>query len=121
MSDKESKRLYYLVNKEWHKQKCRRRHLVWRAKAILRLGEVCAHCGFTDVRALQIDHILGGGAKEKEFYNGHIVEIYKKVVNTFGPLAYQLLCANCNTIKAFEDGAFRRGSETISVTTTLFN
>jgi len=47
-----------------------------RQKVVDSLGGVCVRCGFSDIRALQIDHI-----KNK----------------------YQLLCANCNWIKRYED------------------
>lgn len=62
------------------------------------LGKECAICGFSDNRALQIDHINGGGNLEKKsitknyykFVLGQIVKNDRK---------YQILCANCNWIK----------------------
>lgn len=61
------------------------------------LGNVCNHCGHTDVRVLQIDHVNGGGSKEYKTKSGtsylyHVL----KLVDTG---QYQLLCANCNWIK----------------------
>ena len=64
-------------------------------------GGSCIRCGFTDWRALQIDHINGGGHKELEIRSSN--QIYKMIIN--GKLRkgdYQLLCANCNWIKRFE-------------------
>lgn len=65
------------------------------------LGDKCVVCGFTDRRALQIDHVNGGGSKERN--NKHLVGrsgykyILDKVVD--GSKDYQILCANCNWIK----------------------
>lgn len=63
------------------------------------LGGKCAHCGFNDHRALQIDHVYGGGCKE--WYGKHQEQKYKMVYKN--PKSYQLLCANCNWIKRFEN------------------
>ncbi len=65
------------------------------------LGNKCVKCGFTDERALQIDHINGNGhqdRKEKGDYYGRIL----KELTTI-PDKYQLLCSNCNWIKKFEN------------------
>ena len=60
-------------------------------------------CGFSDIRALQIDHINGGGYQEikknsaKRRYKLVLVSVENKENK------YQLLCANCNWIKRYED------------------
>ena len=64
------------------------------------LGDKCRHCGFTDVRALQIDHRQGGGKKEIMAAKAYIT-YYRKVIKDLSP--YQLLCANCNWIKRWEN------------------
>lgn len=66
------------------------------------LGGKCIHCGFLDIRALQIDHINGGGSKERKqkgFSNS--ATFYKKAIGSIeqNENKYQLLCANCNWIK----------------------
>lgn len=68
------------------------------------LGGKCVRCGFTDKRALQIDHINGGGYKERK-EKGFKSEFHKHVLASFlkGEDKYQLLCANCNWIKRFEN------------------
>ena len=67
------------------------------------LGRRCAHCEYhADSRALQIDHINGDGHIQRKTHrtmNG--VSFYKHVVET-GGRGFQVLCANCNTIKKFE-------------------
>lgn len=70
------------------------------------LGDKCVRCGFADVRALQIDHINGGGGREIRkmgpylyvYYLNHPEEAKEKL---------QLLCANCNWIKRWEKNEVR--------------
>ena len=66
------------------------------------LGNKCVKCGFDDPRALQVDHINGGGKKDIRNNSGYMR--YRKIMND--PLAkehYQILCANCNWIKRHEN------------------
>jgi len=72
----------------------------WRIVTLIELGNKCCKCGFDDVRALQIDHIHGGGTKETSSMS--TVAFYKKVIKEKG-VNYQLLCANCNWIKRCEN------------------
>lgn len=78
------------------------RHKRLRGLIIQKLGGCCRHCGFTDVRALQIDHVLGGGNKELKNGRGAGLKYdYEVLRDTDGK--YQLLCANCNWIKRHEN------------------
>ena len=70
----------------------------------------CKHCGFDDWRALQIDHIDGKGYEERKKYgtsgNGRGGTLTRKKqleLITSNPLNYQVLCANCNWIKRYEN------------------
>lgn len=63
------------------------------------LGGKCARCGFSDVRALQVDHVNGDGWKQKRL---DPLDIYVDVLRKNGA-GYQLLCANCNWIKRHEN------------------
>lgn len=67
-----------------------------------RYGPRCTRCGYdSDVRALQIDHVEGGGNSELRGGRGGGIAYYARVLkDTSG--RYQLLCANCNKIKAIE-------------------
>ena len=62
-------------------------------------GQFCKKCGFKDYRALQIDHIYGGGRKELRLYSH--TKFLGKVLEK--PHLYQILCANCNWIKKSEN------------------
>ena len=65
-------------------------------------GARCRTCGYDkDVRALQIDHVDGGGSSEIRRGHGAGLAYYLRVLrDTTG--RYQLLCANCNKIKRHE-------------------
>ena len=70
------------------------------------LGGKCVECAFDDIRALQVDHINGGGSRERkkgEVSDTKILESFLKKENK-----YQLLCANCNWIKRFKNGEHKK-------------
>jgi hypothetical protein len=60
--------------------------------------------GCTDERALQIDHVNGGGTKEKKTISR--IAFLRKVLSDVSH-TYQLLCANCNWIKRHEKNEVR--------------
>jgi hypothetical protein len=72
------------------------------------LGGKCVRCGFQDIRALQIDHINGGGIKERKLLNTK--DFHRKVLKSLKNKEnkYQLLCANCNWIKRSENKEWGR-------------
>jgi hypothetical protein len=71
-----------------------------RKQLLIALGGKCVRCGFSDWRALQIDHIEHVG-KNRESWSQMVHNILE--ANTE---KYQLLCANCNTIKKHEKREF---------------
>lgn len=76
-----------------------------RSRTFLVLGSKCVRCGFADSRALQIDHINGGGNQELSYDRGgegYYLKIVKEV-ESGNNQKYQLLCANCNWIKRCEN------------------
>ena len=68
-----------------------------KAEVFVLLGGLCKACGFDDPRALQIDHVGGGGAAERKKKTGTSYLLHVKKNYDSGD--YQLLCANCNWIK----------------------
>lgn len=75
----------------------KRRKLIRKYKAI----KGCAHCGFRNPYALQFDHIIPLRRKEHtklniDYYQGKckLKEALSKV---------QVLCANCHSIKTYEE------------------
>lgn len=66
-------------------------------------GGKCKACGFSDWRALQIDHINGGGNQERREHGGQMTRKKQAELVANNPSAYQVLCANCNFIKRYEN------------------
>ena len=58
----------------------------------------CVYCGFTDIRALSIDHIDGGGTRHKAILKVGS-SFYKWLIAHDYPEGYQTLCMNCQFIK----------------------
>lgn len=110
LKHKEEKRAYgrKYYSKPEVKERCRklakRRIQKRRLLLIKLLGNKCVKCGFDDWRALQIDHIHGGGNKERK-KRKHMDSYYKSIIESVkrGEKKYQLLCANCNWIKKYEN------------------
>lgn len=65
------------------------------------LGGRCCQCGFDDWRALQVDHVNGGGRAHRQRNGGwsYWISILRAVLANTGE--YQLLCANCHMIKSY--------------------
>lgn len=69
----------------------------------------CVQCGFSDVRALVLDHINGGGTEQRrKLKNGGNVWFW--LARHGFPSGYQILCANCNAIKAREENEYGSNS-----------
>lgn len=98
-----------------HPEKCRKYTRDWTIKLKYEIfshysGEQpkCAKCGFSDMRALCLDHIYNDGAEERRMitngvrnnFNGQ--KIYQWVKKNNFPDRYQVLCFNCNIIKQRE-------------------
>lgn len=83
-----------------------KREVKWRAKLqIIKLyGGVCQRCGFADERALQLDHIKANPLPRNTGFRGG-EKLYRAILcGKFPAEDFQLLCANCNVIKRFENG-----------------
>jgi hypothetical protein len=71
-----------------------------RYRALMKLGGKCINCGYSDIRALCVDHIHGGGNKERKKIGA--VGVWLKVLKGETD-EYQCLCYNCNQIKKDEN------------------
>lgn len=125
-NSKEYNKKYYSENKDTLKERARikgkkryrdnpRKHSMIMRKykrkirlaLVAALGGKCVRCGFDDERALQVDHVNGGGVKEARALTGMKNKvILDKVLK--GSEDYQLLCANCNWIKRVENNETSR-------------
>lgn len=60
----------------------------------------CVTCGFKDVRALTIDHIVGGGNQHRKEVKPKLGWSFYNWLKKQGyPTGYQTLCMNCQFIK----------------------
>lgn len=68
-------------------------------------GGKCACCGETEIVFLCIDHIDGGGRKERNKWAAFgSLQLYRDLRKRGWPPGYQVLCANCNLAKEQEGG-----------------
>lgn len=61
----------------------------------------CQKCGFSDIRALTIDHKNGDGAKHRKDLKA--CKLYPWLKRNKYPEGFQVLCMNCQFIKKFEN------------------
>jgi hypothetical protein len=90
------------------KLKAQKSHQRWyselRTNILIHYGNgklACVKCGFSDIRALQLDHLNGGGREEFRRFGNK--PFYIKLRNEGYPEGYQTLCANCNFIKGHKN------------------
>ncbi len=63
----------------------------------------CVMCGYSDIRALSVDHINGGGNIHRRNINqGSGDKFYRWLKTNNLPVGYQTLCMNCQFIKREE-------------------
>lgn len=89
-------------NPEPQRKRVRESHRKLRDKIKILLGYKCVSCGFSDPRALEIDHKNNNGNKERKQFSTY--GYYKHILSQIesGSKDYQLLCSNCNAIKRYE-------------------
>lgn len=64
-------------------------------------GKFCICCGENDIDALEIDHKENNGSF---FRRKRIGPIYRWLINSNFPEGFQVLCANCNRVKRYNNG-----------------
>jgi hypothetical protein len=62
----------------------------------------CEICGFSDIRALSLDHINGGGNKHREEIRKGGTSFYDWVIKNNYPSGLRVLCMNCQFITLSE-------------------
>ncbi len=94
---------HYFDNQERKSEYSHNRWLKMRLELLEYLGGKCERCGFDDYRALQIDHVNGGGVREMKNLKSlkSPIKYLERIKNNRSE--YQLLCANCNWIKRDEN------------------
>jgi hypothetical protein len=62
-------------------------------------GYECACCGISEKAFLSLDHIEGGGCRERRVGKMGVYSIYSRLRKLGFPPGYQILCMNCNYAK----------------------
>lgn len=110
-SNREYRKQYWEQHKEIENKKGKEKRLEIKNKIIELLGGKCSNpsClvpnGCLDKRCLQIDHIHGKGIKHRQEIGSRYQEMILEEIKN-NSKDYQLLCANCNWIKRFENNEF---------------
>ncbi len=112
--EKEYHHRYYIVHRELkaaqNKRVCIRRRYTVKMETLRHYSNKeipsCEKCGETDLRVLQLDHIHGGGRKQRIQLGltGGGWRFYSILKAQGYPKGFQVLCANCNIIKQYEEG-----------------
>ena len=100
--------------RERHSEQIRQQNKMVKEKRRLLLFEIlggakCVRCGFSDIRALQFDHIYGNGCKDRRDRNlsgSDLIKYYSRNPEE-AKQKLQVLCCNCNWIKRWEKGEFQ--------------
>lgn len=87
-------KLYYSANREARSADGVRRRRMARALVIEMYGGKCDCCGESQFEFLAIDHINGGGRKDKAKYKNFTA--YFKWLTSEKRSGYRVLCHNCN-------------------------
>jgi len=94
------------IYRQRNRKKVSRRHHLYKVKvkdevfAHYSPNRKCQRCQFADIRALSIDHIDGNGRLHRKLLGQNFYRWLRK--NNY-PLGYQVLCMNCQFIKAEEN------------------
>jgi len=106
------RRKYYKISPETKLNnavgQARRRYEI-RMELIELLGPTCVKCGYNKFKALQLDHKRGIGSKEyTEIFKSYMGMLRYYRDHPDEALKYlQVLCANCNIIKKYENMEIR--------------
>lgn len=114
---------YYYKNRAVSAVRSRKVRIEFRRKVLESLSKAnnqpqisCSKCGFSDIRALEIDHVNSDGHKDKKLFNGYSSRYYSRFLNLPHEEIrgkYQILCSNCNMIKMSENGEYRKNGKSV--------
>jgi hypothetical protein len=103
--------------RQWYARTCKRRLAIKKTQKQRLKAEVlqhysptltCQQCGFSDIRALSIDHIHGGGNEHRRRVSTKSgFRFYLWLKKHHFPSGFQVLCMNCQFIKAHEQQEYR--------------
>lgn len=97
--DSSKKKQYY---RDYARQNGAKKRQSVKVRVVEMFGGGCVMCGFADIRALQIDHIVRIKRSKSGTHSGST--LWRRVLGGIIPVeSVQLLCANCHAIKTYEE------------------
>lgn len=90
--------------RELRKAQAKKRSLELKRKVLTHYGNgkcTCVRCGYSDLRALSLDHISGGGSRRIQGRTANALR--HKLIAAGFPSGYQTLCMNCQFLKREEN------------------
>lgn len=97
MRTQQRKRAYDRDHRIEAREATKRRCRSLRSMVLLALGGRCADCGQADAKCLQIEHVLGGGRRERK--RTRTTRWYNQILSGATETPVELLCANCNWLR----------------------
>jgi hypothetical protein len=98
----ENMRRYRAASREKYAARSRRAKRMLREKLLDTFGSRCVLCGFSDERALTLDHINNNGAEERSELGER--GVYYRALKPEYQSEYRMLCMNCQFIARHEAG-----------------
>ena len=99
---RENMKRYRSENPEKYREQSRRAKYRLREKLAEVFGRLCVICGFSDTRALTLDHILNNGAEERREIGER--GVYYRALKPKHQHEYRVLCMNCQFITRHDGG-----------------
>lgn len=89
-------RKYRLEHKEIMNRRSRKHYREFKKKLMEKLGGKCVYCGCTNIQALEINHINGGGHLENKRKGCY--RIFREILDGIYPYPIELTCKVCNAV-----------------------
>jgi hypothetical protein len=99
---RERMREYRAANQEHYRKVSNKSTKKLKDSVFTMYGNKCAICGFTDRRALTLDHVLNNGAQERQELGER--GVYRRAIEKYRPHEYRILCMNCQFIERHKHG-----------------
>lgn len=93
----ENMRRYRMEDPEKYREQTKEHKRKIRERLLDMYGRQCAICGFSDVRALTLDHVNQNGNEERKQYGER--GVYRRALTEYRPDEYRTLCMNCQFIE----------------------
>lgn len=94
-----ARKAYPKLSPEYRRATQQRHNKKVRAAVLAAYGSVCACCGETEEKFLSLDHINGGGRKQRKELRKTGTAFYSWLCSQGFPDGLQVLCMNCNWAK----------------------